>query len=104
MLAPTMALDDHGADREVGQVHLPPLAADAAGRLAPDLRRDRLERRPLGEQVSDRPMGAENHVVDAQRRADADRDRLLALALVQRARDQPLQEQLVEVFLVTADQ
>ena len=54
---------DHGADREVGEVHLPALAADAAGRLAPDLGRDRVERRALGDQVADRPMGAEDHVV-----------------------------------------
>ena len=51
---------DHGADREVGKVHLPALAADAAGRLAPDLGGDGVERRALGDQVPDRPVGAED--------------------------------------------
>ena len=43
-------------------------------------------------------------IVAPQRRADADRDRFLALALMQRARHESLQEQLIEVLLVAADE
>ena len=62
------------------------------------------ERRALGDQMADGPVRAVDDIVAPQRRADADRDRFLALALMERPRHGSLQEQLIEVLLVAADQ
>ena len=63
MLAPTMALETMAPTEKSARCIWPALAADAAGRLAPDLGGDRVERRALGDQVPDRPVGAEDDVV-----------------------------------------
>src|SRR5262249_12320108 len=87
-----------------GEVHLPALAAGAAGRLAPDLGADRLQRGALGEQVPDGAVRTEDDVIDPQGSADTDGHRLLPLALVQRAGNLAFQEQEIKVILIASDE
>ena len=103
-LAPTMAFDGGGIDRHIGQVHLPALASRATGGLPPKLGGDLGGRTALGQKMAHGPVRAEHHVVAAQRAANADGHRFLALALMERSRHFALQEQLIQMVLESPDE
>ena len=66
------------ADAEIGDVHRAALALAIAGLPAVELGHHAVEVRPLGDAMAVAAMGRDDPVAAAQRRADADRDRLLA--------------------------
>ena len=104
MLAPTMALETIAPTEKSARCIWPPLPPTQPVALPQISAVIASQRRALGDQMPDRPVGAVDDVVAPQRRADADGDRFLALALMQRAGHQALQEQVIEVFLVAADE
>src|SRR6266699_2444563 len=84
-------------------MHLSALAAGASGRLAPDLGREGIYGRSLGQHVTYRPVRAEHQIIVSQLAADAHCDGYLPLALMQRPRYEPLKKKPVEMVLEAAD-
>jgi hypothetical protein len=76
-------------------MHLSAFASGASGSLAHDLRSDTARRTAAREEMSHGPMGAEDHIIVAERCAHAHCHRLLSLILMQRAGDCSLQEKVV---------
>ena len=81
-------------DRGVGEVHAPALAVADAVRLAVELGHEAAQRAALRDEVAVPAVRRQDVVVGAERRARADRARLLADRRVQEARQTPVREQL----------
>ena len=87
----------------VADVHRPALALAAAGRGAEQLVEHLLRRQPLGQRVAVAAERRGDPVIAAERRAYADRRRLLALALVDRAGHRAFEEKELHAFLELAN-
>ncbi len=85
MLAPTMAFETIAPTEKSARCIWPPLPPTQPVALPQISAVMAFERCALGDQMADRTVGAVDQVVAAQRRADADRHRLLTLALMERA-------------------
>ncbi len=89
--------------RRGAQVHRPAAATEAAHRAAGDLAEHLVRRQPERQGVTVPAVRARDAVARSEHGCDADGDRLLALARVRRAVDQPLGEQLLGAVLEAAD-
>ena len=91
-------------DRGVAEVHRSALPPAAAGRLSVQLRHRRAGADPLCERVAVGPVRRGDPVVAPEHVAHPGGDGLLALVLMERAGDLPVEEEAVDPVLEAADE